>query len=123
MPIEFKRIDHLLISIPVGKVEEAKHFYLEVLGLKQIPKPANVLKNGGFWALIANIELHIGVEAAVGPPSKRHPAFEIEDLEGARGYLKGKGVRIKEYEPLPNFNRFSFFDPFDNRIELLEKIK
>ena len=36
--------------------------------------------------------------------------------------LSWKNIKIKEDKPLPQFNRFSFYDPFGNRIELLEKI-
>lgn len=121
MKINFKRIDHILICIPLGKEAEARAFYIDILGLKEIPKPKNVLKKGGFWLQAANIELHIGVED-FETKSDQHPAFEITNLEAVKSYLKGLNVRVKEYENLPTFRRFSFFDPFNNRIELLEKI-
>ena len=54
--------------------------------------------------------------------SKRHPAFEVKELERIKAYLEEKGVRIKEDTPIPNAKRFSFYDPFSNRIEFLEKI-
>jgi uncharacterized protein YhfF len=36
-------------------------------------------------------------------------------------YLASRGVKIKEDIPIPNVERMSIFDPFGNRIELLEK--
>ncbi len=120
MKIKFKRIDHLQICVPRDREAEARQFYIHTLGLPEIPKPADLLANGGFWLKIAGIELHIGVEDVIHP-SKRHPAFVVEDLQGIRDFLQAQGVRVKDYNPLPLYHRFSFFDPFGNRIELLEE--
>lgn len=120
--IKFVRLNHIQICIPTGKEAEARKFYCDILGLKEIDKPENLKKNGGFWLSIADIELHIGTENVINK-SKRHPAFEVNGLENIKEEMKAQHIRIKEDKPLPNFNRFSFFDPFNNRIELLEEIK
>ncbi len=119
MDISFKRLNHIQICIPTKKEEEAKKFYCGLLGLEEIEKPEFLKKNGGFWLKIADIELHIGTEEFINK-SKRHPAFEVEKLNSLKKYLETKGIRIKDDKSLPLFNRFSFFDPFNNRIELLE---
>ena len=116
--ITFKRLDHLQICIPKGKEDEARKFYTDILGLKEIPKPAALIPNGGLWYQLADIQLHIGVEDEVAP-SKRHPAFEVTDLHAARGQLEKHGIKIKEEIEVPGVTRFSFFDPFGNRMELL----
>jgi catechol 2,3-dioxygenase-like lactoylglutathione lyase family enzyme len=72
------------------------------------------------WYSVADVQLHVGVEDSVAP-SKRHPAFEVENVEGVRAFLEQNGVRTKDEEAIPGMRRFSFFDPFGNRIELLEK--
>jgi len=120
MKITFKRLNHVQICIPKGAEVDARKFYCDLLGLEEIEKPEDLKKNGGFWLKIADIELHIGAEDAKNT-SKRHPAFEVENLEATKTYLNAAGVRIKEDNPLPKFSRFSFYDPFNNRIELLEK--
>lgn len=121
MKIHFKRLDHVQICIPEGKEIEARRFYCDVLQLEEIDKPEYLKKNGGFWLKIADIQLHIGVEASKCK-SKRHPAFEIVSLDDVKRFLEKNGVRIKEDLPIPGFRRFSFYDPFDNRIELVERI-
>lgn len=119
--INFKRIDHIQICVPKEGESEARFFYLGILGLEEIPKPEYLKVNGGFWAKMGDIDLHIGIEEKIHP-SKRHPAFEVEDIVVAKAYCIEKGIKIKEDKPIPNFNRFSFYDPFGNRIELLGKI-
>ena len=53
--------------------------------------------------------------------SKRHPAFEVENLIEIKKYLNQNGVTIKEDDKIPGINRFSFFDYWGNRIEFIEK--
>jgi catechol 2,3-dioxygenase-like lactoylglutathione lyase family enzyme len=120
MKIHIKRLDHVQICIPFGEEERAREFYTRVLGLEEIEKPDALKPNGGLWFKVANIQLHIGVEEMQGK-SKRHPAFEVEGLEQIREHLQENQVKIKEETEVPGLNRFSFFDPFGNRIELMEK--
>ncbi len=118
--IKFKRLDHIQICIPTGKENEARQFYAEVIGLTEIPKPQELIPNGGLWYQIADIQLHIGTEDEINK-SKRHPAFEVTDIQAARTHLENHGIKIKEEKQVPGQIRFSFIDPFDNRIELLQK--
>ena len=101
---------------------EARRFYTDILGLMEIPKPQELIPNGGLWYQVAGIELHIGTENEI-IQSKRHPAFEIDNLAGAREMLTRNHVEIKEEIQIPGQERFSFFDPFGNRIEFLENKK
>jgi catechol 2,3-dioxygenase-like lactoylglutathione lyase family enzyme len=118
--IPFKRLDHIQICVPTGKETEARQFYTGVLGLHEIPKPAELIPNGGLWYQLADIQLHIGTENEINR-SKRHPAFEVDDLRSARTHLENHGIKIKEEIQIPGQVRFSFIDPFGNRIELLQK--
>lgn len=120
MRLNFRKIDHVQICVPPGDEDRAREFYGQILGLKEIEKPEVLKKNGGLWFEIADIQLHVGVEAAQAP-SKRHPAFEVEGLEDIRAYLREHGVRIKDEPSIPGARRLSFFDPFGNRIELLDR--
>ena len=120
MKINFKKINHIQICIPKEEEDRAREFYCEILGLNEIEKPQALKKNGGFWLEIAEIQLHIGTEHLEGK-SKRHPAFEIDNLDEVKKYLIKRGVKIKEDDKIPGINRFSIFDFWGNRIELLEK--
>ena len=120
MHVRFNRLNHVQVCIPRGAEVEARAFYGRLLGLKEIEKPEVLRPSGGLWFEIADIQLHVGVEDAVAP-SKRHPAFEVNDLPGVRRYLEENGVRTRDEEDVPGMRRFSFYDPFGNRVELMEK--
>ena len=121
MKIQYKRIHHVQICIEHGLEDEAREFYTNVLQMEEIKKPDSLIANGGLWYRVGDIELHIGTESRDNiSESKRHPAFEVQNLQEARQYLIGKGISINDEKPIPNMDRFSFRDPFGNRIELLE---
>lgn len=119
MRIRFKRLNHVQIMIPPGAESAAREFYGGLLGLAEIEKPDVLKPGGGMWFQIADVQLHISIEDEPNT-SRRHPAFEVEDLEGVRAYLREHGVRQRDELSVPGYRRFSFFDPFNNRIELLE---
>jgi len=120
MKINIKRLDHVQLCVPPGAEGQAREFYGKLLGLAEIEQPAPLRANGGLWFEIADIQLHIGVERDQRK-SKRHPAFEVENIETVRNYLEANGVKTRDEISLAHVKRFSFFDPFDNRIELLER--
>ncbi|HEY0081790.1 MAG TPA: VOC family protein [Pyrinomonadaceae bacterium] len=120
MKINFHRLDHVQLCIPPGAEGRAREFYGGLLGLREIEKPEPLRARGGLWFEMADIQLHIGVERDQ-TKSKRHPAFEVENVEAVRAYLERHDVRTRDEISLTGIKRFSFFDPFDNRIELLER--
>ena len=116
--IIFKRVDHIHIAVPPEKLEEAKKFYIDVIGLELIDRPNHLFTTAGYWFNIGNVQLHVGVEPQM-PVSTRHTAFEVADVDAALNYLKGK-VQLLEEPVIPGRSRFAFLDPFGNRIELLQ---
>lgn len=117
--ISFQQINHIHICVPIERLEEARLFYSEVIGLQQIPRPDDVFSKPGYWFAVAGIELHIGVEPGL-PRTSRHSAFEVKDVWAAKAYLEGNGVEMIKESVIPGRQRFAFLDPFGNRMELLE---
>ncbi len=117
--IDFKRTDHANICVAPERLEEARAFYVNVMGFEPIQRPDHVFVTPGYWLTVAGIEWHIGVEQPVAR-SFRHTAFEVNDLAAARAHLERNGIQIIDEPAIPNRNRFTFYDPFGNRMELLE---
>lgn len=92
-----------------------------MLSFVEIEKPDALKANGGLWYRVGHVELHIGVENREGYRSKSHPTFEVENAEAVRCYLEENGVVTYGERPILGVVRFSFRDPFNNRIEFLEK--
>lgn len=112
------------MTVPVGQEAKAKIFYCDILGFAEIEKPDSLKPNGGFWLETGNLPLHIGVEDGVDRwLTKRHPAFETADLDIVRAHLVEQGVDIRNATPIPGYDRFYVYDPYGNRIELMQPHK
>jgi catechol 2,3-dioxygenase-like lactoylglutathione lyase family enzyme len=120
--INFKRTDHVNVCVPIEKIEEARAFYANVLGLIPTPRPDHIFDTPGYCFKRAYIEFLVGVE----PPSGhtfRHTAFEVTDLAACRRHLINNGIVINEQPVIEGRDRLMFADPFGNSMELLEYFK
>ncbi|MCA1062483.1 VOC family protein [Rossellomorea sp. AcN35-11] len=120
MSILFKGIDHIQIAAPIGSEEEARSFFTDILGLKEIQKPENLKGRGGCWFQIGPQEIHVGVQKDFMPATKAHPGILVSNLPSLRQTLIEKGIKVKEDSPIKGRDRFFVSDPFGNRLEFLE---
>jgi catechol 2,3-dioxygenase-like lactoylglutathione lyase family enzyme len=114
------RIDHVQLAMPAGGEALARAFYADVLGIQEVPKPANLAKRGGCWFERGELKIHLGVEADFRPARKAHVALLVADLPELQAKLKASGYTVKDGEPLEGFHRLYVDDPFGNRVELME---
>lgn len=116
-------IDHLQIAMPAGEEEKARAFYVNLLGFTEIPKPPELAKRGGAWFQSANVQIHLGVEPDFRPARKAHPAFLVNNLDTLLAKIQNAGFEVDTSQPpLDGYKRSHIFDPFGNRIELMEKL-
>ncbi|CAD5267024.1 Glyoxalase/bleomycin resistance protein/dioxygenase [Bosea sp. 62] len=113
-------LHHIQLAMPEGREEEARAFYCNVLGLREVDKPEELRARGGVWFESGTIKVHLGVETPFSPARKAHPAFRVESLEQAIATLRLNGVKVRPDVDLPGIRRSYVDDPFGNRIELLE---
>jgi len=116
------RLDHIQLAMPAGQEALAREFYGGVLGLTEVPKPANLARRGGVWFESGALRVHLGVEGDFRPAKKAHPAFLVQHLSEMTQHLQRAGVVVVTDEPLDEYDRIYVFDPFGNRIELLEPV-
>ena len=115
-------IDHIQIAMPQGEEEKARAFYANVLSFTEIPKPAELAKRGGAWFQSEGVQLHLGVEQDFHPARKAHPAFIVDDLvHTLLTNAQSAGYETDTTQPsLDGCKRAYVFDPFGNRIELMQ---
>jgi len=114
-------IDHVQIAIPVGGEERARPFYRDLLGLTEVPKPADMAGRGGAWFEAGNVQVHLGVEADFRANDKAHVAFLVTDPLDLAEQARAAGFKVKDDNDLPGHVRAFLYDPFGNRIEVLAK--
>jgi len=115
--------DHVQLAMPKGGEEQARAFYVRLLGLVELPKPPELAGNGGAWFQCGTLQLHLGVEKEFRPAYKAHPALRVEQLDELLDSLRGAGFEAVDDTSVPEIRRAFTADPFGNRIELVASEK
>lgn len=113
-------LDHVQIAMSKGREQEAREFYQDILGISEVPKPAELSGRGGAWFESGATKTHLGIEDDFRPAKKAHPAFIVSDLDQLSAVLIGKGYSVTEDRSLPTVQRAFTQDPFGNRVELIQ---
>jgi catechol 2,3-dioxygenase-like lactoylglutathione lyase family enzyme len=113
------RLQHAALTVPVERLDEARRFYSDVLGLREVPRPPELHDRPGIWYSFGSTELHIQARENVPyETSDRHPAFVVDDIDAWRERLTQHGVDVSDQPTIYNRRRFDLRDPFGNRIEM-----
>lgn len=119
--MQFVALDHVQLCMPGGQEEQARAFYCGVLGMTELPKPADGAAGfGGCWFVAGSVHLHLGPEEPFRPALRAHPAIAVDDLDALRARLEAAGLEVKDGKPIPGRRRFFSTDCFGNRMEWVE---
>lgn len=115
--IDVQRVDY--IRVPVRDIEQAKHFYGEVLGLAKNPNsPADdwvEYEAGNVTLAVMTPDTH-DYEFAALPPGTI--ALRVSDVAEAKARLEAAGVEVTEVWDSGACRGAGFGDPDGNRILL-----
>ena len=113
-------LDHVQLAMPAGQEDRARTFYVEALGLEEIPKPEELAKRGGAWFRGGPLNLHLGVDPVFAPAKKAHPALRSADYDRLLQHLSESGVTVTPDPLLFDGKPHCYIeDPFGNRIEII----
>lgn len=113
-------IDHVQLAMPKGSEDRARSFYRDVLGMKEITKPEELAKRGGCWFASGEAQVHLGVEEDFRPAKKAHPALVVAGVDEILAKCEKAGFASKMDAEIDGRRRVHVFDPFGNRLELIE---
>ena len=122
----FVALDHVQVAMPTGQEAKARAFYVDVLGMRELAKPAALADRGGCWFAGgdgASVQIHCGVEADFKPAKKAHPAVLVIGIDELAELIQGAGGKVEWSEDLEGLRRFFCDDPFGNRLEFIGSIE
>lgn len=115
------QLHHVNVTVPAELELAAKEFYGSVVGLRQVPKPAQARQTGA-WYQIGENQLHLSVEDETNSLSSRHVCFYVSDLTEAEKRFRDAGVEIvSDPRPVPGTSRFYVRDPGGNQLEIVQQ--
>lgn len=119
---------YLHAGLTVRDLEQARRFYGELLGLREIHRPD--LGFPGAWYGVGEHQLHLMVpppDRPAGNPDPHfvgrvaHLAFGVPGWEAVVARLRAAGVPVRDAAPAPGYPRRVFVrDPDGNVLELVD---
>jgi catechol 2,3-dioxygenase-like lactoylglutathione lyase family enzyme len=105
-------------SVNVSDVERSLRFYVDVLGMTPLDRPAFDFP-GAWLAVGPSRQLHL-IQADVPPDNGQHVALAVDDLDEAVDVLRAAGVEVRGPRPVGDSGvRQAFLaDPDGNRLEI-----
>ena len=107
------------VSIVVTDLELSRRFYTQVLGLREIPRPAT-FDFVVVWYDLGGQHIHLVPRETADAPSPRHFALQVEDAAAARAHFATFAVLTRETTPIPGSDRFFVNDPDGNLVEIIQ---
>ena len=117
------RVDHVQIAIPPGAEAACRAFYVGVLGMTELAKPADLAGRGGLWLRSGEVEIHLGVEQDFRPARKAHPGIVVRDIDALGARVEAAGGAPTWDDAIPGVRRFFTADPLGNRLEFIGSSK
>jgi predicted enzyme related to lactoylglutathione lyase len=109
--------------MPKGKQEEARAFYMGVLGMPELEPPAVLQHLGVVWfqASEAGDEVHLYEEPTSAPQAPgQHFCLQVDDVKAFAEAITARGATVEEPIAIPGRPRFNTWDPFGNQIEIFQ---
>ncbi|MGY1498398.1 VOC family protein [Streptomyces sp. QTS52] len=114
-------VDHVQLAAPVDAEDALRAYYVDILGMTEIPKPLALAARGGCWFQAGPVQLHLGVEEDFRAARKAHPGLRVVDIDAYAERLAAHGAAVIWDGDLPGHRRFFSYDPVGNRLEFLER--
>jgi catechol 2,3-dioxygenase-like lactoylglutathione lyase family enzyme len=112
-------IDHIQIGVPVGRDAECRAFYLDVLGLREIPRPAASAGRSILWVRAGGQAIHFRPDPEFAAAKFAHPGLLVDDSDALARRLADAGYEVNREQSIAP-GRFHTRDPFGNRLEFLQ---
>jgi catechol 2,3-dioxygenase-like lactoylglutathione lyase family enzyme len=118
------RLQHVGITFPPGQADVIRGFYGGVVGIPEMPVPAEVADEGWVWFATSDegIELHfIPRPLAPDPERVHHFCLQVDDLDALRARVTAFGSATFEAgAEIHGRRRFFTRDPVGNLVEFIE---
>jgi catechol 2,3-dioxygenase-like lactoylglutathione lyase family enzyme len=113
-------LDHVQLTMPPRRERDARRFYADLLGMREVDKPAELGPRGGCWFVAPGTAVHLGIDHRFIAARKAHAAFVVADLGAARVALTAAGAVVRDDDSGLPLRRLYTEDPFGNRLELID---
>jgi catechol 2,3-dioxygenase-like lactoylglutathione lyase family enzyme len=120
------RLHHAYHTVPADGAGALRHFYGDLLGLKEIPKASILSELPLIWFEVGETHLHFCLDSSWERGHvDHHIALYVEAPESIVARLRGEGLEVHEK---PSFTDYGYarcyvYDPFGRQVELISPLE
>jgi catechol 2,3-dioxygenase-like lactoylglutathione lyase family enzyme len=114
---DVRSVDHVQLAVAIGGLREARHFYQDLLGLREVRDPA-LDRPGTLRFSLGGQRLDLSEGHYLGVAPHAHLALQVDGLADIVRRLKAERYPL-DHAPLDDRDRLYVEDPFGNRLELI----
>lgn len=115
-----RELDH--VALAVSDAQRSERFYIDVLGLTPIPRPAAFTFPGAWLRIAGSQSVHLignAEEKFISGSRGNHFAIAIDSIDAAQAHLRAKGVEFTGPHHRPDGAKQIFLkDPDGHTVEL-----
>jgi hypothetical protein len=111
-------VEHVALAYPAGRLDEVRAFYIGLLGLTELERPASITTPGA-WLSCGSSQLHFSNDPEFNVQVRPHTALMVDDLPALVKLLDERGHKTHRNAPLGGRERYFTWDPFGNKLELV----
>src|SRR3954466_14002549 len=110
------RIHHVNVVVPPGGTDDVTGFYVDVLGMRQVAKPAEGVAQSGAWFDIDDrTQVHVSEREGSAHPQS-HFGLVVDDFDAVLTRVRGAGAPWEDQPDIFGGRRRSSPDPAGNRV-------
>jgi len=115
------RLHHVNVVVPPGATARVRGFYADVLGLREVAKPAEGVAQSGAWFDIdERTQVHVSERDGDRHP-QAHFGLVVDDFDDVLSRLAAADAPWEDQPQIFGGRRGFTRDPEGNRVEILEQ--
>jgi hypothetical protein len=112
-------IEHIQLAVPPDSEAVCRAFYLDTLGLAEVPHPSAAAGRSFLWVQLGANQIHFRPDPEFRPAQFAHPGILVRGVDALAMRLKAAGYAVTTEQSIGP-HRFHVRDPFGNRLEFIE---
>ena len=117
-----ERREHVQLAMPSGREQDAVAFYERLAGSLRSPSQRTWQRQAGAGSSTAISRCTSASRRSSSRLARPSLPSSVQDVRRRAAAISAAGFEVMDDEPLAGYDRVYVYDPFGNRLELMEPL-